>query len=177
MAQWSNTRKAFPVFLHWYWGRSRKTCQVIQGQERSAQATGYTIWGSYRGRYKIFLSSTKRQDRVWGPPSLLFDGKWRSFPAIKRSAHDVDHSPSSRAEVKEKTELKYSPPVCLHRIHRYSFTLNFHGAYSGFLNYRKFHLEFRQVLKSVTTFSQALTQGCKVRKQNTIPRILYVGRP
>ena len=133
----THTRKTCQAVL----GRSRKTCQAIQGQERSAQATGYTIWGSYLVGYKTFLSSTKRPDRVRGPPSLVFDGKWRSFPVIKRSPHDVDHSTTSRAEVKEKAKLKFSPPVRLHRKHRYRFTLTFHGTYSGFPNYRKFHLE------------------------------------
>jgi hypothetical protein len=156
----------------------KKTCQAIRGHERSAQATGYTIWGSYPGRYKTFLSSNQRPDRLWGSPSLLFEGKWRSYPAIKRSAHDVDHSSSSRAEVKEKARLKFPPPVCLHWVHKYNFTLTFQGAYSGFPNYRTFHLEFQQVLKSVTTFLPALTQGCKVRKQNTLSlmsRILQDG--
>ena len=97
------------------------------------------------------LSSTKRPNRFWGPLSL-FDGKWRSSLEIKQSGYDVDHSPSSRAEVKEKAELKFPPPVCLHRMHRYRFTLTFHGAYSGFPNYKKFHVQFQQVLKSVTTF-------------------------
>lgn len=46
-----------------------------------------------------------------GPPSLQFNGKWRSFPATKRSGHDAEHSPSSRAEVKERAELHLSSPL------------------------------------------------------------------
>ena len=109
--------------------------------------TGFVSW-----QVQDTLSSTKRPNRVCGPLSLLFDGKWRSFLEIKQSGYDVDHSPSSRAEVKEKAELKFPPSVCLHRMQRYRFTLTFHATYSGFPNYRRFHLEFQQVLKSVTTF-------------------------
>jgi hypothetical protein len=39
-------------------------------------------------------------DRLWGPPSLLYNGYWGSFPGGKaRPGRDADHSPPSSAEV------------------------------------------------------------------------------
>jgi len=40
-----------------------------------------------------------------GPPSLLHDGYRLSFPEEKRPSRDVDHQPSSNAEVKERVQL------------------------------------------------------------------------
>jgi hypothetical protein len=42
--------------------------------------TGWTVRGSYFSRCKIFFSSTKHPDQLWGPPSLLFRGYWGLFP-------------------------------------------------------------------------------------------------
>ena len=44
-------------------------------------------------------------DRLWGPPSLLYNGHPVSFPGIKRSGRGIDHSPPSSAENKERVEL------------------------------------------------------------------------
>jgi len=50
-----------------------------------------------------------RPGRLWGAPSLLYNG-YRVFPWVKRPGHGVDHSPPSSAEVKERVELYlYSP--------------------------------------------------------------------
>jgi hypothetical protein len=46
-----------------------------------------------------------RPSRPWGPPSLLYNGYWNSFPVVKRPGRGVKHPPQSRAEVKEKVEL------------------------------------------------------------------------
>jgi hypothetical protein len=51
-----------------------------------------------------------RPDRPWGLPSLLYNGYRVSFPGVKRPGREVDHPPSSSAEVKERVELYlYSP--------------------------------------------------------------------
>jgi hypothetical protein len=51
-----------------------------------------------------------RPDPPWGPPSLLYNGYWVPFPAVKRLGRGVDHPPLSSAEVKEIVELYlYSP--------------------------------------------------------------------
>ena len=45
-----------------------------------------------------------------GPPSNQYDGYRVSFPGVKLSRRDVNHPPSSSAEVKERVELYlYSP--------------------------------------------------------------------
>ena len=51
-----------------------------------------------------------RPDQPWGPPSLLYNANWLSFPEVKRPGRGVDHPPPSSADVKEKVELYlYSP--------------------------------------------------------------------
>jgi hypothetical protein len=68
---------------------------------------GWTVRGSNPGGGEIFRS---RPDRPWGPPSLLYNGYWVSFPGVKRPGRGVAHPPSSSARVKERVELYlYSP--------------------------------------------------------------------
>jgi hypothetical protein len=43
------------------------------------------------------------------PPSLLYNGYRLSFKGVKRPGLDVNHSPPSSAEVKEKVELYLLP--------------------------------------------------------------------
>jgi hypothetical protein len=48
-----------------------------------------------------FFSSPQRPDRQWGPPSLLSNGyRWLFSRWLKRPGCEADHSPPSRAEVK-----------------------------------------------------------------------------
>jgi hypothetical protein len=52
-------------------------------------------------RSKIFFFQPLRPDRLWGPPSFLFNGYRGSFPRGKaRPGRDADHSPPSSAEIK-----------------------------------------------------------------------------
>jgi hypothetical protein len=48
----------------------------------------------------IYLFSTT--DRVWGPPSLPFNGYWDSFPGLMRPGREVDHPHPPRTEVKNE---------------------------------------------------------------------------
>ena len=41
----------------------------------------------------------------WGPPSILYNGYRVSFPRVKRPGRDIDYTPPSSAEVKERKEL------------------------------------------------------------------------
>jgi hypothetical protein len=43
-------------------------------------ATGWMIGGSSLGRGREFFSSPLRPDRLWGPPSLRFNGCQGLFP-------------------------------------------------------------------------------------------------
>jgi hypothetical protein len=62
-------------------------------------ATGWKVRGSNPGGGEIFRTCP---DRLWGPPSLLYNG-YRVFPGGKiRPGRDADHSPPSNAEVLEE---------------------------------------------------------------------------
>jgi len=75
----------------------------------------WTVRGSNLGGGEIFRTCP---DRLWGPPSLLYNG-YRVFPAGKqRSVHEADPSPPSIAVGHERVELYlYSPygPYGLYR--------------------------------------------------------------
>jgi hypothetical protein len=43
--------------------------------------------------------------RLWGPPSLLYNGYRVSFSGVKQTRRDVNHLSLSNAEVKESVEL------------------------------------------------------------------------
>ena len=82
---------------------------VAQSVQRLA--TGQTVRESNPGGSEVFRT---RPDRPWGPPSLLYSGYWVSFPGVKRPGPGVDHTPPPPgAEVKERVELYFAPPLCL----------------------------------------------------------------
>jgi hypothetical protein len=65
---------------------------------------------------KDFSSSLLCPDRLWGPPSLLYNGYRGSFPRDKaRPGRDADHSPST-AEVENEYELHLLSPKRLHGV-------------------------------------------------------------
>ena len=70
----------------------------------SRLTTGRTVRRSNPGGGEIFRTCA---DRLWGPPSLLYNG-YGVFPGVKRPGCGVDHPPPSSAEVKERVEL------CMH---------------------------------------------------------------
>jgi len=80
---------------------------------------------------KRFISALKRPDRLWGPPSLLFDGTWGSFLEVKRLGRGADHSPPCRADVKNVWSYTSTPSVCLHSVEKDNFTV-----YLSFINHR-----------------------------------------
>ena len=83
------------------------------------KATGCTVRGSKPGRDKRFSCSPKRQNRLWGPPSHLFDWMPRFFPARKLPGRDVDQSPLFSIEVKDKWSYTSAPPIFFHGLDRY----------------------------------------------------------
>jgi hypothetical protein len=70
--------------------------------------------GSIPDRDRGFFLSPLRPDRLWGPPSLLYNGcRGLSYPGGKaRPERDADHSPPSSAEVKKEQELYLLSPKC-----------------------------------------------------------------
>ena len=83
------------------------------------KATGCTVRGSKSDRNKRFSCSPKRQNRLWGPPSHLFDWMPRFSPARKLPGRDVDHSPLPGSEVKGKRSCTSALPIFLHDMDRY----------------------------------------------------------
>jgi hypothetical protein len=67
------------------------------------------------------FSSPERLDRLWGTPSLLFNGCRGRFPRVKRLWPHVDHSPSS-AELKNEWSFNFTPLIRLHGVYRHNFT-------------------------------------------------------
>jgi hypothetical protein len=90
------------------------------------EATGWTGRGSNRGRDQRFMSSSKRADCLWGPQSLLLNGKRDSFPGergLKQTRPEVNHSHSFSAGVRNEWSCTFAGPVCLHRMERNTVTL------------------------------------------------------
>lgn len=73
------------------------------------------VWG------KTFYSSPKGPDRLWGPPSHLFNGYRVSFPRVKRPVRKVAHTHPSNSEVKKWVEVyHHSPLIRLHDVDTYN---------------------------------------------------------
>jgi hypothetical protein len=51
-------------------------------------------------RGKSLSSSPDHSDRIWNPPSLLFNVYRNCFPAVRCLERKVDHSPSSSTELR-----------------------------------------------------------------------------
>jgi hypothetical protein len=59
-------------------------------------------------RAGFFLFATSL-NRLWGPPSLLYNGFRVYFLGIKRPGREADYSPLSSAEVKNMWSYTYTP--------------------------------------------------------------------
>ena len=62
-------------------------------------ATGWTIQGSNPCTSKRFFSSSKRPDRLWGPPNLLLNQYRGFFLMAKRQEREDNYSHPPSAEV------------------------------------------------------------------------------
>jgi len=85
------------LHLQWVGRRRTKRSTLIK------TATNYGLdgpWFEFRQGKEV--CSPKSLDRLWHPPSLLFDRHRRSFLWVKRPGREVDHSPPSYAEVKNE---------------------------------------------------------------------------
>ena len=61
-------------------------------------------------------------DLLWGPPSLLFNGYWRSLPVVKRPGRDVNHWPLFSADVKNEWSCTSSRCIRLRGVNRVDCT-------------------------------------------------------
>jgi hypothetical protein len=99
---------SFKLFLSWkivyyiYINTETKTLVcTAKGSRSSLIDIATTLRAGRSGaripvRDKGFLSSPKRPDRLWHPPSLLFNGYRVSFQGVKRPRREVDHFPLVR---------------------------------------------------------------------------------
>jgi len=82
-----------------FWSNIR---EFLKQTNNYNQAMGCTVRGFNPGGGKRFFSPLKCPDWLWGKPNLLFNWYRGSFPSVKQSGYEVKHSPSSRADVKNK---------------------------------------------------------------------------
>jgi len=84
--------------------------------------SGRKVSGSNSGRGKIFFSSPKRPEGLWGPSILLFNHNRSSFLEVKRPGREDKHSPLTSTQV--KSEWSYTS-TRLHGVGRENFTCTF----------------------------------------------------
>jgi hypothetical protein len=83
-------------------------------------SSAWMVQGSNPGGEKRFLSSPKRPDRLWGPPSLIFSRYRGSFPGVKQPGSLFNHSLPFSVEVKSEWSYTTTPPIRLHAVDSYS---------------------------------------------------------
>jgi hypothetical protein len=93
------------------------------------RAMGWTVQGSNPGGGEIFRT---RQDRPWGPPSLLYNGY-----RVKRPGRGADHPPPSSAEVTNEYSYTSTPPLGLRACYRAKFILPLHVSRNSFHSMKK----------------------------------------
>jgi hypothetical protein len=76
---------------------------------------GLMVWGSNPGRGKIFFSSPKHPDRLWGPPSLILLAT-RVFTrvGVKQPGSAVNQSPPSSTKA-ERNRVIYTSTASTYR--------------------------------------------------------------
>jgi len=76
-----------------------------------------------------------RPECLSGLHSLQLSSYQGSFLGVKWPGHEVDPSPPSSTEVKNKWHHTFSHPICLHGTHGHNFTFQL----SRYVNYIKYH--------------------------------------
>ena len=71
---------------------------------------------------ELCISSPKPLRPALGPPTLQFSGYRGSFLRVKRPGREVDYTPQSSAEVKNKRSYISSHLLCLHGVERDNVT-------------------------------------------------------
>jgi hypothetical protein len=121
------------VFMAWYFVKHRENFTTNESQGNSVGiAIGYGL--DDRGPEvpfpvgaENFFPFSLRPDRLWVPPSLLFNGYRRALSSgVKRLARGANHSPVSSAVVKNAWSCTSTPQYvfmawCLVK-HRENFT-------------------------------------------------------
>jgi len=81
----------------------------------SRQGTGWSGVG-IPVEARDFFPSPKHPDRLWTPLTIQFNGT-----GVRWVGRDIDHSPSSSAEVKNEWSYTSTSPICLHGMDRENF--------------------------------------------------------
>jgi hypothetical protein len=63
-------------------------------------------------------------DRLWGPPSLRFNGYRGSFPEVGRSKRGVNRPLASTAQLQNEWSYTSTPSICLHGLDKEKFTFS-----------------------------------------------------
>jgi hypothetical protein len=61
----------------------------------------------------IYVYFRTRPDRLWGPPSLLYNGYRVSFPGVKRPGRGVEYPPHLAPTLKKEYIYTSTPPLGL----------------------------------------------------------------
>ena len=80
---------------------------------------GWTVRGLKPGCGKGIFSKTTQTGM--GPQTLLLSGYRAPFQGVKWQRREVNHSPPSSVEVKERVEQCVWFPICLHGVERDTF--------------------------------------------------------
>ena len=94
--------------------------------------TGWTVRNSNPGKGKRFISTPKRQERLLGPPNLIFNGFRYYLRRLRRPERDFDLSLPCRVKVKNK----------------WKYTSDFHASHHG-LDRETSHFTFTYTMLSL----------------------------
>jgi hypothetical protein len=81
------------------------------------------------GRFRVRITavekdfSPKPPGRLWGAPSLQFNGYQNFFPGVKRPGLDVDHSPTCIVDIKNDLSYTSTPHIRFHGVDRDEFAI------------------------------------------------------
>jgi hypothetical protein len=92
--------------MHTFKNHYQKSYEYEQRSRYCELAARIPVWAN-------IFSSPKRTDRLWGPPSIIFNGFRASLPGVKWFGRGVNHSLLSSAEVKNEWSYTSTPPICL----------------------------------------------------------------
>jgi hypothetical protein len=94
--------------------RDFPACSIVPQPTTVSIATGHRLDDQGVGvRVPVqsrILSSPRRPDRLWSPPSLLSNGHRELSAGVKRPESEADHSPPASAEVKKMWIYTSTPP-------------------------------------------------------------------
>ena len=89
------------------------------------------VQDSNPGRGKEVFLLPNRPDRLWVPPSLLFNEYRLSCSVVQQPGPEVEHSSPFMTEVKNEWSSTFTSPTCLHDVDKYNVTFTVSKIGSG----------------------------------------------